>query len=489
MNNFPIFQAERDAGLAEIIANPANACIVAHSPLALPKKWNKLNSTFRDKAVAEKAVAAANDNEELYPMFSVLVSTGWNLNDEVFLKSRMWAARHTPEDKRVDFRHKDQDILGHIVGNYVVDNDGNVLADDTKEEDLPDEFHIIAESVLYKEWKDEDQQKRVDGIITEIETALASDKDEDVKWYVSMECAFYGFDYAIKDTGNKVTIVERTESTAVLTKYLRAYGGSGTINNYKIGRVPKNISYSGLGLVENPGNPKSVIFNGVLSFREEQTSQVHEIMEIAMANENPKDSSAADALIAEYKNKIQALESAKSDLDTKVGKLEADLVAKDNEIKVLNTKVTETENKVEAAKTEANSKLEEVNKKLEVSEKALADIKASEVKTNRVAKLVEKGLAKDEAEATVVKFEGLSEEQFDAIAALVNPVSKPTEQKKPTEAEAAEAAAKVVESATAEEAARLAAGGPDIKEEAEKAQAALSEFVKTELAKNKNKKK
>lgn len=488
MDNFPIFQAEREAGLAEILANPANACILAHSPLALPKDWKKIGADLKARAVAEKAVALASDNEELYRMLSVMVSVGWNLNDEVFLKERMWAARHTPEDKRFDYRHKDQDILGHIVGNYVVDNDGNVIADDTKVEDLPDAFHIVAESVIYKEWKDEDQQKRIDGIIVEIEKALASEDDADTKWFVSMECGFYGFDYAIKDHDGKVTILERTEATAVLTKHLRAYGGTGKINDYQIGRVPKNISYSGLGLVENPGNPQSIIFNGVLSFREEQTSQVQEIMEIAMANENPKDNSAADALIAEYKNKIQVLEDAKAALETKVGTLEANLVTKDNDIKTLNAKVTDTEAKVEAAKTEAAAKVEEVNKKLEVSEKALAEIKAAEVKANRVSQLVEKGLSKEDAEATVAKFDALSQEQFDAVAALVNPVKAP-EAKKPTEQEAAEAAAKVLETAKAEEAARLSAGGPDVKEAAEAAKAELSSFVKTEMAKNKNKKK
>jgi uncharacterized coiled-coil protein SlyX len=488
MDNFPIFQAEIDAGLAEVLANPANACIVAHSPLALPKGWKEIQVSSKARAIAERAAAQANDSEELYRMLSVLVSVGWNLNDEVFLKDRMWAARNTPEDKRFDYRHKDQDILGHIVGNYVVDNAGNVIPDDTKEEDLPDEFHIVAETVIYKDWKDEDQQKRVDTIIAEIETALASEDGKDTKWYVSMECNFYGFDYAIKDRNNKVSIVERTQATAVLTKYLRAYGGNGYINDYQIGRVPKNISYSGLGLVENPGNPQSIIFNGVLSFREEQTSQVQEIMEIAMANDNSKDTTAADALIAEYKGKIETLEAAKNDLNTKVGKLEAEIANKDNEIKTLNAKVTETEGKVEAAKTEAAAKLDEINKKLEESEKALAEIKAAEVKSNRVAQLVEKGLAKEDAEATVVKFAKLSDEQFTAIAALVNPVKTP-EVKKPTEAEAAEAAAKVLETAKADEAAKLAAAGPDVKEEAEKAKAELVGFVKTELAKNKNKKK
>lgn len=482
MDNFIVFQAERDAGLEEILLNPANACIKAHAPLC--------RGHMKERAIAglsmEKALASLGD-EELYDVHSLMVSVGWNLNDDVFLKQRMWAARHTPEDKPFNFMHNETDIIGHVVSNYVIDAQGNVLSDDTTESELPDQFHIIASSVIYKEWQNEDQQKRIDGLITDIEKALASEKAEDMKWYVSMECGFKGFDYAIQDADGKVSILERTEATSVLTKHLRAYGGTGVINNYKLGRVPKNLSFSGLGLVNQPANPQSIIFNGVLSFREEQNSQVQELMETAMANEN-KNENAENALIAEYKSKIQALETEKNGLLEKVGTLEANLQAKATEVADLNAKVTEAEGKVAAAIEDGKNQIQAINEKLAASETALATIKAAELKANRVAKLVENGLAKEEAEATVVKFENLNDEQFDAVASFVKPVAK-VEEPVVKEEEAAQAAEKVIETAQASEKPALAADDKTVEEAAEKAKAELAEFVKSELNRNKKNKK
>ena len=77
-----------------------------------------------------------------------------------------------------------------------------------------------------------------------------------------MECFFKGFDYGLldKSTGTYKTLA-RNENTAYLTKYLRAYGGLGEHDNYKIGRVLRNITFSGKGYVEKPANPESIIFN------------------------------------------------------------------------------------------------------------------------------------------------------------------------------------------------------------------------------------
>ena len=50
------------------------------------------------------------------------------------------------------------------------------------------------------------------------------------------------FDYAINDK-TKTRIVSRNNQTAFLTKYLKAYGGSGIYGDQKIGRVLRNIIF------------------------------------------------------------------------------------------------------------------------------------------------------------------------------------------------------------------------------------------------------
>ena len=87
--------------------------------------------------------------------------------------------------------HNENDIIGHITGSYVVDKDGNKdRADDTQ----PDDFDIITEAVLYNSWTDPENRESMNQIIAEIEEG---------KWFVSMECLFAGFDYALLDDNGK----------------------------------------------------------------------------------------------------------------------------------------------------------------------------------------------------------------------------------------------------------------------------------------------
>ena len=76
-----------------------------------------------------------------------------------------------------------------------------------------------------------------------------------------MECFFNGFEYGLlnKATG-EYKILSRNDETAYLTKHLKAYGGLGEHEDYKVGRVLKNITFSGKGFVDRPANPESIIF-------------------------------------------------------------------------------------------------------------------------------------------------------------------------------------------------------------------------------------
>jgi hypothetical protein len=165
----------------------------------------------------------------------------------VFTSESTWAARNTPEDKQFNFMHDENDIIGHITGSYVLTKDGKAIADDAE---TPQEFDIITQAVLYNSWTGEGNRDRIGKIIAEIQEG---------KWYVSMECLFSGFDYALIDEKGVAKVLARDESSSFLTKHLRAYGGSGEYEKYKLGRALSNISFSGKGLVSKPANPRSVI--------------------------------------------------------------------------------------------------------------------------------------------------------------------------------------------------------------------------------------
>ena len=56
----------------------------------------------------EEAVAQNEDQIDLYYLKSILVSTGWNKNDDVFDSKELWAAKNTPEDKPFNFMHNEK---------------------------------------------------------------------------------------------------------------------------------------------------------------------------------------------------------------------------------------------------------------------------------------------------------------------------------------------------------------------------------------------
>ncbi|HEY1189946.1 MAG TPA: hypothetical protein VGE74_20015 [Gemmata sp.] len=195
-------------------------------------------------------MTAASGDIDLYHLTTILCTVGWNKNDDVFDPVETWVARRTPEDKQLNYEHDDSKIIGHITSNSVMDADGKTLADDTVVEALPAKFHVVTAGVLYKHWQTPELQQRMDTLLAEIAEG---------KWFVSMECLFSGFDYALKDSSGGTRVVARTEQTAFLSKHLRAYGGSGRYGDQQVGRLMRNIVFSGKGLVRNPANPESVI--------------------------------------------------------------------------------------------------------------------------------------------------------------------------------------------------------------------------------------
>ena len=159
-----IYENEINDGIGDLVKSTAS---VAYCSEATVQK------DIPEEIVA-KAVAENKDQIDLYYLESVLVSCGWNKNDDVFLPQATWAARNTPEDKQFNFMHDENDIIGHITGSYVLTKDGKAVADDSE---MPEDFDIITQAVLYNSWTGEENRERMEKIISEIEEG---------KWYVSM---------------------------------------------------------------------------------------------------------------------------------------------------------------------------------------------------------------------------------------------------------------------------------------------------------------
>jgi len=416
MNKIQIFQKEIEDGISDKVQSTASVAYL--SPFTV--KAEEFTSEI-EKSEIEKLLADENKQHDLYYLESVLVSTNWNRNDDVFLADVTWAARNTPEDKPFNFMHDENDIIGHIIGSYVTDTEGNKISDD--QEETPANFDIITRAVLYNSWMNEENKERMDNIIAEI--------DED-KWFVSMECLFAGFDYAVIDKTGSQQLVTRSDDSSFLTKHLRAYGGTGEYEGYKVGRALRDISFSGKGLVSNPANPRSIILNSKsIAFSVDGFSTMKETN--MSESQVQEEQVVKEPVVAEELNE-EVVETVEADAVTDDSTTEATEVAEvaeevietaAEETVVTNSETDEAIASLEEALKSAEVKISALEavvaksaKDLQEAESEMYDMKKKQKEEKRKAALIEAGVSADELDATLASFGSLDDEAFDAVVNL-----------------------------------------------------------------------
>ena len=404
-----IYQSEIDDGLRDQV--------LSNNTLA----WDTMAESFTPEvnmksSAIEKIVAENKDQIDLYYLRSILVSTGWNKNDDVFHPQELWNARNTPEDKPFNFMHNERDIIGHITGNTVIDKEGNEIVSD---EQLSDAFNILTTAVVYTEWSDSSQRDRMRKIVAEIEEG---------KWFVSMECLFPDFDYALIGEDDRTEVITRDEASAFLTKHLRAYGGDGQYDNYRVGRLLRNLSFSGKGLVSKPANPNSVILDRTGSLGTEftypkeitLTESTSYIKEKEMSDNHEKQIDDLRAELAEAKAANEALQEKvaaeqQAEFDAKISTFEATLAEKDTQISAITEEKTALAEAIAVKVTD----IESLTKNIDETQKELAAMRQKEAVMKRKAQLEEVGFDADEATATVAEFDTMDDDTFTQVVALM----------------------------------------------------------------------
>ena len=466
-----IYQSEIESGLSDLIQNNT----VAYCAQANLHKGSieTAKVVINDADVLEKIVAQNKDQVDLYYLESVLVSTGWNKNDDVFSAQETWAARNTPEDKQFNFMHNEDDIIGHITGSYVVDRDGSRL---DPESTAPDQFDIVTQAVLYTSWSGEEKRERMKKIIAEIEEG---------QWFVSMECLFPAFDYALQTAEGETKIIERNEASAFLTKHLRAYGGEGIYENYRIGRLLRNLAFSGKGLVSKPANPRSIILDKNDLF-DESKSQILTISSVKESNMSDLDKQIEDLRteLAEAKAANEALKEKvvaeqRSEFESKIQELEATIAEQAEALTAKDATINEQAEAIKHGEKDMKEKMEE-----------LREMKKKEGRMKRKAQLEEAGLDAEEASATVESFDGVNDEAFEAVVAVMKKKyadmhgdkDKKDKEEKDAKAEIeeeldpAEASEEVLEEAEASEEVAVAEVEPEV-DPAESLRSVASEWI------------
>ena len=391
-----IYQNEINDGIGDLVKSTASVAYCSEA---------KFQKDIPEEIVA-KAIAENKDQIDLYYLESVLVSCGWNKNDDVFMPEATWAARNTPEDKQFNFMHNENDIIGHITGSYVLTKDGKAVSNDSE---MPEDFDIITQAVLYNSWTGEENRERMEKIISEIEEG---------KWYVSMECLFAGFDYALSNDDGAKKVLARDEESSFLTKHLRAYGGTGEYQGYKIGRALRNISFSGKGLVSKPANPRSVILKSV-AFNLDDNSDFN-IGEFNMSDnllEKQLEDARAELAAAKAENdaiKAQIEEAKDKEFASKVEAFESDIETKNSTIAELEESIKSTQARV----AELEDALAKSQEDLASANEHMEEMKKKEKMEKRKASLVEAGFDVNDVEAALAAFDGLADEAFDLVVAM-----------------------------------------------------------------------
>jgi hypothetical protein len=217
-------------------------------------------------------------------------------------------------------------------------------------------------------------------------------------------------------------VVQRSEASAFLTKHLRSYGGSGKYEDYRVGRLLRNLSFSGKGLVSKPANPRSIILEGNEFFDESKAEilTISSTKENTMSDNHDKQISDLQKELAEAKTENEALREKvtaekEAEFHSKIEALEASVVDHAQE---LATK--EKENKVLAESIKSQEEaLASRNEEVKSIEDELAVMKKQEALMKRKAKLEDLGFDSDEAIATVEELDSVDEETFDKIVAVM----------------------------------------------------------------------
>ncbi len=492
-----IYPQEEKDDIADLVS-AASAFTIAS--LAEPSDKNSLHLSKASIESLSSSLASYNDSD-LYYVQSILVSSSWNKNDDIFAKEEVWAAKNTPEDKPTNLEHNENLIIGHIISNWPIDENGNTIDENVPISEIPDKFHIVTGSVIYKAFSNPELRERSAKLIAEIENGTK---------YVSMECMFGGFDYGlINKTNGSYKILNRSNETAFLTKYLRAYGGKGEYDNYKIGRVLRNITFSGKGYVDKPANPDSIIFtkenlsrSSASKNNKNSFSGVSEIRPILTENKTM----SLENQITETSEEVVAMNNCEeahtlaSTLKDQITSLEASLKAEQEAHAALQNEVAEAAKKMEEEKKMKEEEMKKMKAEIVALDESLAAYKNKEMemmkkekKMKRMASLIENGLDQETASSAVDQFESLEDSAFDAMVVLVTSAAKKAKmveapkEMKAKNSEAAELVEDALDNAEPNTSELDLSAGSDVTESVNTTRAALVDFVCARLGKKLNK--
>ena len=187
----------------------------------------------------------------------------------------------------------------------------------------------------------------------------------------------------------------------------------------------RNMTFSGKGLVKNPGNPESIIFKEQDSVIFTGLADARPKINLLVTSSNKGESSMSDnnEQVRSLQAQVETLEARLRELDeekvqAQISAFEKACADKDAEIAELGSKL-EAANEVLEASKKSFAELDAVKAESEIKITELTEklnsIEAENLKTSRVSALVDKGIDKEESEELVETFAGITDEQFETL--------------------------------------------------------------------------
>jgi len=184
---------------------------------------------------------------DLQYITAVFVSSGFNLNSAYFLPTELAKSKGTIAEKPLDYEHEQDKIVGHLYSSVFAYKDRSLFDPDALYAKMGDGINsvsmdIIAAMRLYKTRFPELAQEILAG-----------------EYKVSMECYYKDYDVIVDNV-----IIPKTEAKALgligaINKVVRVVEGNKAKGDHRVGRVLRDMLFSGCGIVKNPANPDSII--------------------------------------------------------------------------------------------------------------------------------------------------------------------------------------------------------------------------------------
>lgn len=263
---------------------------------------------------------------------TILVTEGFNDNDDVFLREELKAALKTPILKPINWQHNEKDIMGVIYHIEARDLNGKAIAEISDEP-----FEIAIEGAIWH-------------LLPHLreKSELVKARIDKGDLFSSMECWFTDYDYAFqKESASEIEVVSKDKNDYV-EGLLKINGGAGKLDKYRVGRALRNIVFGGMGLVDKPANKRSEILSVLDGYREQvnnsfakDDSTIKE--DLPMTNQLAASASASNPDNTEVIVK-KILNEAERDKDyalarDNVKRLEAELQAANDKVTALNQTV------------------------------------------------------------------------------------------------------------------------------------------------------